>query len=251
MPNAWLHALVAVPMYAPRHALSIGECRLQRRRQLPAGEQCLRRLVTLPQVLRAQRRQLLLQMSLARAQLDLPRDRRDGRPNPAPALALEGDQEVGPLPGALLEERRNALVDPLTADLDQLDQGGAAHGGLDAHGRNVTELSILRGFQGDRIRVLIVEGSTESDPGLKESEHLRALLEMAKAEGLEGDRVAVHAFLDGRDTPPRSAQQYIAALEGWMSELGVGRIARRRLGLDPFAAQLGRRHATSSRRRFA
>jgi 2,3-bisphosphoglycerate-independent phosphoglycerate mutase len=65
-----------------------------------------------------------------------------------------------------------------------------------------------------------------SDGGVHSSDrHLRALLEMAKAEGLTGDRVAVHAFLDGRDTPPRSAQEYIEVLEGWMAELGVGRVA--------------------------
>lgn len=65
-----------------------------------------------------------------------------------------------------------------------------------------------------------------SDGGVHSSDrHLRALLEMAKAEGLTGDRVAVHAFLDGRDTAPRSAQKYIETLEGWMAELGVGRVA--------------------------
>ena len=65
-----------------------------------------------------------------------------------------------------------------------------------------------------------------SDGGVHSSDrHLRALLEMAKAEGLTGDRVAVHAFLDGRDTAPRSAQKYIEVLQGWMGELGVGRVA--------------------------
>ena len=65
-----------------------------------------------------------------------------------------------------------------------------------------------------------------SDGGVHSSErHLRALLEMAKAAGLSGDRVAVHAFLDGRDTPPRSAQGYIEQVEGWCRELGVGRVA--------------------------
>lgn len=65
-----------------------------------------------------------------------------------------------------------------------------------------------------------------SDGGVHSSErHLRALLEMAKAEGLSGDQVSLHAFLDGRDTPPRSAQQHVEAAEGWMEELGVGRVA--------------------------
>lgn len=65
-----------------------------------------------------------------------------------------------------------------------------------------------------------------SDGGVHSSErHLRALLEMAKAVGLTGEQVALHAFLDGRDTRPRSAQKYIETVEGWMKELGVGRIA--------------------------
>jgi 2,3-bisphosphoglycerate-independent phosphoglycerate mutase len=53
--------------------------------------------------------------------------------------------------------------------------------------------------------------------------HLYALLQMAKQEGL--DRVYVHCFLDGRDTPPKSAVDYIQQLEDKMKELGVGRIA--------------------------
>ncbi|MBL8753938.1 MAG: 2,3-bisphosphoglycerate-independent phosphoglycerate mutase [Planctomycetes bacterium] len=64
-----------------------------------------------------------------------------------------------------------------------------------------------------------------SDGGVHSSDqHLRALLQMAKAAGLRGDRVVVHAFLDGRDTPPRSAQPFVARVEDWMRELGTGRI---------------------------
>lgn len=65
-----------------------------------------------------------------------------------------------------------------------------------------------------------------SDGGVHSSDrHLRALLEMAKAAGLSGEQVALHAFLDGRDTRPRSAEKYIEAVEGWMTEFGVGRVA--------------------------
>jgi len=53
--------------------------------------------------------------------------------------------------------------------------------------------------------------------------HLYALLEMAKKHGL--DKVYVHAILDGRDVPPRSALQYIDALEDKFKELGIGKIA--------------------------
>ncbi len=54
-------------------------------------------------------------------------------------------------------------------------------------------------------------------------EHLYALLEMAKKNGL--DKVYVHCFLDGRDTPPKSGVDFLAALEEKMKEIGVGRIA--------------------------
>ena len=65
-----------------------------------------------------------------------------------------------------------------------------------------------------------------SDGGVHSSDqHLKALLAMCKQNGLTGDRVLLHAFLDGRDTPPRSAQKYVELVEGWMQALGVGRIA--------------------------
>ena len=54
-------------------------------------------------------------------------------------------------------------------------------------------------------------------------EHLYGLLELCKKEGLEN--VYVHAFLDGRDTPPASGKDYIEQLEAKMAEIGVGKIA--------------------------
>lgn len=54
-------------------------------------------------------------------------------------------------------------------------------------------------------------------------EHLYGLLEMAKREGLE--KVYVHAFLDGRDTPPTSAKEFMAELVAKMKEIGVGQVA--------------------------
>ncbi len=55
------------------------------------------------------------------------------------------------------------------------------------------------------------------------NEHLYALLELAKREGLA--EVYVHAFLDGRDTPPKSAINFIAKLLEHIQEVGVGKIA--------------------------
>ncbi|MBC8029940.1 MAG: 2,3-bisphosphoglycerate-independent phosphoglycerate mutase [Pyrinomonadaceae bacterium] len=54
-------------------------------------------------------------------------------------------------------------------------------------------------------------------------QHLYALLRMAKQRGL--DRVYIHCFLDGRDTPPSSAVQYVAALQAKTVEVGSGQIA--------------------------
>jgi 2,3-bisphosphoglycerate-independent phosphoglycerate mutase len=53
--------------------------------------------------------------------------------------------------------------------------------------------------------------------------HLYALLQMARDHGLK--RVFVHCFLDGRDTPPSSALQYLTALQMKMTELECGEIA--------------------------
>ncbi len=53
--------------------------------------------------------------------------------------------------------------------------------------------------------------------------HLYGLLQMAKNNGLS--KVFVHAFLDGRDTPPASGKSYVEALCAKMEEIGVGKIA--------------------------
>ena len=53
--------------------------------------------------------------------------------------------------------------------------------------------------------------------------HIFAMLELAARLGVP--RVAVHAFLDGRDTPPRSAHSSVAALEALCDKLGNARIA--------------------------
>ena len=54
-------------------------------------------------------------------------------------------------------------------------------------------------------------------------QHLFALLEMAKQQKVE--RVFVHCFMDGRDTPPNSGRDYVRQLQQKMRELGVGEIA--------------------------
>ncbi|MBO6232920.1 MAG: 2,3-bisphosphoglycerate-independent phosphoglycerate mutase [Clostridia bacterium] len=63
-----------------------------------------------------------------------------------------------------------------------------------------------------------------SDGGVHSHDrHLYGLLELAKRRDFEN--VYVHCFLDGRDTPPASAENYIAKLQEKMNEKGVGKIA--------------------------
>lgn len=54
-------------------------------------------------------------------------------------------------------------------------------------------------------------------------EHLFGLLEMAKRGGLS--KVFVHCFMDGRDVPPDSGKESIAALVDKCNELQIGKIA--------------------------
>ena len=54
-------------------------------------------------------------------------------------------------------------------------------------------------------------------------DHLHALLELARREGVP--RAFVHAFLDGRDTPPRSALEYMQSFEKRLGETGYGKVA--------------------------
>ena len=54
-------------------------------------------------------------------------------------------------------------------------------------------------------------------------EHLFACLELCERRGLQ--RVFLHAFTDGRDTPPNSGREFIRQIEAKMSQIGVGQIA--------------------------
>nr|WP_320049823.1 2,3-bisphosphoglycerate-independent phosphoglycerate mutase [uncultured Desulfuromonas sp.] len=53
--------------------------------------------------------------------------------------------------------------------------------------------------------------------------HLYALVQMAKAKGLE--QIYIHAFMDGRDTPPRSGANYLQQLDEQLLQLGCGKVA--------------------------
>ena len=65
---------------------------------------------------------------------------------------------------------------------------------------------------------LVSSGGVHSHIG-----HIYGLLELAKRAGLK--KVYLHAFLDGRDTPPDSGKSFLMDVEKKMRELGVGEIA--------------------------
>ena len=63
-----------------------------------------------------------------------------------------------------------------------------------------------------------------SDGGVhSQLNHLLALIKMAKQNGIQ--KLKVHAFLDGRDTPPQSAWTYLEVVEKALLENGYDQIA--------------------------
>jgi len=54
------------------------------------------------------------------------------------------------------------------------------------------------------------------------TDHMLAIVKLAKMHGVKN--VFIHAFLDGRDTPPRSAEGYLAELEEDLKNIGLGEI---------------------------
>jgi 2,3-bisphosphoglycerate-independent phosphoglycerate mutase len=80
-------------------------------------------------------------------------------------------------------------------------------------------------FEGarDRGKALHLMGLVSDGQVHSSLTHLYALLKMAKDLGVQ--RVFIHCFLDGRDTPPSSAAHYLATLQKKIDEIGVGEIA--------------------------
>jgi 2,3-bisphosphoglycerate-independent phosphoglycerate mutase len=63
-----------------------------------------------------------------------------------------------------------------------------------------------------------------SDGGVHSSiEHLGSLVAMAASAGVPD--LVIHAITDGRDTLPTNGEGYLATVEAWCAEAGVGRIA--------------------------
>ncbi|MBA2703921.1 MAG: 2,3-bisphosphoglycerate-independent phosphoglycerate mutase [Blastocatellia bacterium] len=72
-------------------------------------------------------------------------------------------------------------------------------------------------------RALHVMGLVSDGLVHSSQEHAYALLRLAKER--EVRRLFVHCFLDGRDTPPSSAEKYVAAMQDKLNEIGIGKIA--------------------------
>jgi 2,3-bisphosphoglycerate-independent phosphoglycerate mutase len=72
-------------------------------------------------------------------------------------------------------------------------------------------------------RALHIMGLTSDGLVHSSQEHAYALLRMAEKRGLR--RVFVHCFLDGRDTPPSSADSYVREMRERCAEIGVGEVA--------------------------
>ncbi|MGB8929662.1 MAG: 2,3-bisphosphoglycerate-independent phosphoglycerate mutase [Anaeromyxobacteraceae bacterium] len=63
-----------------------------------------------------------------------------------------------------------------------------------------------------------------SDGGVHSQQaHLYALLDLAQREGVA--RACVHAFMDGRDTPPKSGVEYMRQLKARIAKTGYGTLA--------------------------
>jgi 2,3-bisphosphoglycerate-independent phosphoglycerate mutase len=88
--------------------------------------------------------------------------------------------------------------------------------------RNEVLLAAIDGVK-KRGKALHLMGLLSDGQVHSSQEHLYALLRFAKQRGLE--RVFIHCFLDGRDTPPSSAAHYIEALQKKIEEIGCGQIA--------------------------
>jgi 2,3-bisphosphoglycerate-independent phosphoglycerate mutase len=82
---------------------------------------------------------------------------------------------------------------------------------------------LLDAMERGRTRQLHLIGLVSNGGVHSHMTHLFALLEMAKQNKVE--KVFVHCFMDGRDTPPNSGIDFVRQLEQKMREFGVGQVA--------------------------
>jgi 2,3-bisphosphoglycerate-independent phosphoglycerate mutase len=127
-------------------------------------------------------------------------------------LGLMGNSEVG---HTNLGAGRVVYQEITRIDKDIRDGGFEQNGAL-------TGLIDRTRAQGASLHLL----GLVSDGGVHASDqHVRALVRLARERGLPSERVLVHAFTDGRDTPPRSGREHLGRLELALRAEQCGRIA--------------------------
>jgi 2,3-bisphosphoglycerate-independent phosphoglycerate mutase len=117
-----------------------------------------------------------------------------------------GNSEVGHLnlgAGAVVKQ-----------DLTLIDEAAE----LPDFGGNEALLAAMAGAPRVHIAGLVSDGGVHSS-----MDHLRALIRMAAGHGV--DDLVIHAFTDGRDTPPTAGAGFLETVEGWCDETGTGRVA--------------------------
>ena len=82
---------------------------------------------------------------------------------------------------------------------------------------------LKRAMEHARGRRLHLLGLVSNGGVHSQQEHLYALLRMARETGVE--QVFIHAFLDGRDTPPTKGAEFLEQLQQQIRRIGVGTIA--------------------------
>ncbi|MCG2635204.1 MAG: 2,3-bisphosphoglycerate-independent phosphoglycerate mutase, partial [Gammaproteobacteria bacterium] len=85
-------------------------------------------------------------------------------------------------------------------------------------GENPALQQAIRGNGALHVLGLLSPGGVHSH-----SDQILALIQLAAEQGKQ--RIYLHAFLDGRDTPPKSARQTLEQTEALFARLGVGRVA--------------------------
>ncbi|MHC4886298.1 MAG: alkaline phosphatase family protein [Planctomycetota bacterium] len=78
--------------------------------------------------------------------------------------------------------------------------------------------ALLEQWKGKNSRLHLL-GLLQDEGVHAHQEHLFKIMKRARSEFPEG-RIVIHPFLDGRDTPPRSCEEYIARLKSVMEEVG-------------------------------
>ena len=82
-------------------------------------------------------------------------------------------------------------------------------------------IKIIQGVK-ERKKTLHIMGLLSIGGVHASTNHVEAILEVAKAEGLED--VAIHCFMDGRDMPSKSGIDLVRKLESAIEKIGIGRI---------------------------